>query len=152
MAERKTRTNYRAVAGMTLVSLLLCGLFFPLLITGIAQVLFPAQANGEVVQLDGRPVGSVLIAQQFSSARFLHPRPAGDSASGVDPDIQLQDALAQVPRIHNATGIPSEAIDGIIAQHTEGTLWVFGTPYVNVLEVNLALVYAYPSVYNSTAA
>jgi len=146
------KASYRPVVGIALVSLLLCGLFFPLLITGIAQLLLPYQANGQMVQLDGHQVGSVLIAQEFNSAKFLHPRPANASASGVDPDIPLQDALAQVPRISGATGIPAESVTSIIVQHTEGQFWIFGSPYVNVLRVNLALTQSFPSAYNLTSA
>ena len=147
----KPKPNYKPVVGIALVSLLLCGLLFPLLITGIAQLFFPSQANGEMLKLDGSPVGSALIAQQFTSPRFLQPRPANASASGVDPDVPLQDALAQVPRIHNATGIPSGELTALIGRHVEGTFWVFGSPYVNVLKVNLDLISSYPRVYNSTA-
>jgi len=147
-----SKPDYRPVVGIALASLILCGLFFPLFITGLAQLIFPYQANGQIVQLNGRPVGSVLISQQFTSPLFFHGRNESDpttaSASGVDPDIPLDQALAQVPRISNATGIPEDAIRSIVLQHVEGTLWIFGAPYVNVLRLNLALIAAYPSVYN----
>ncbi|MBI2648547.1 MAG: potassium-transporting ATPase subunit C [Thaumarchaeota archaeon] len=139
--------SYRSALGLAIISLLMCGLFFPLLITGIAQALLPYQANGEIVQLNGRDVGSILIAQNVSSPVFFHPR--NDSASGVDPDITLQDAYSQIPRIHNATGISSDALVGIINQNVEGTLWIFGSPYVNVLRLNLLLATTYPSVYKA---
>lgn len=139
--------SYRSALGLAIISLLMCGLFFPLLITGIAQALLPYQANGEIVQLNGRDVGSILIAQNVSSPVFFHPR--NDSASGVDPDITLQDAYSQIPRIHNATGISSDALVRIINQNVEGTLWIFGSPYVNVLRLNLLLATTYPSVYKA---
>lgn len=141
----KGNPTYRPALGLAIISLLMCGLFFPLLITGIAQALLPYQANGEIVQLNGRDVGSILIAQNVSSPVFFHPR--NDSASGVDPDITLQDAYSQIPRIHNATGISSDALVRIINQNVEGTLWIFGSPYVNVLRLNLLLATTYPSVY-----
>lgn len=139
--------SYRSALGLAIISLLMCGLFFPLLITGIAQALLPYQANGEIVQLNGRDVGSILIAQNVSSPVFFHPR--NDSASGVDPDITLQDAYSQIPRINKATGISSDALVRIIDQNVEGTLWIFGSPYVNVLRLNLLLATTYPSVYKA---
>jgi K+-transporting ATPase ATPase C chain len=120
-------------------------LFFPLLVTGIAQVFFPYQANGEIVQLNGKAVGSNLIAQNFTLPIFFHPR--NDSASGVDPDITLQDAYSQIPRISNATGIPADSLTYIVNQNQEGTFWIFGSPYINVLRVNLVLIKEYPSIY-----
>lgn len=58
------------------------GLGYPLLVTGVAQVLFPGQADGSRVGVDGKTVGSSLIAQGFSGARWFHPRP---SVTGYDP-------------------------------------------------------------------
>jgi K+-transporting ATPase ATPase C chain len=136
----------RPVVGMALVSLLLCGVFFPLLITGVAQVLLPYQANGEVVQFNGRAVGSILIAQNFSLPFFFHPR--NNSASGVDPDITVRDAYTQVARISQATGIQATALDSLIDQNTDRVSVALEVPYVNVLVLNLALVNAYPSVYS----
>jgi K+-transporting ATPase ATPase C chain len=146
MTENKEKSNFKPIIGLTVISLLICGLFFPLLVTGIAQVFFPYQANGEIVQLNGKTIGSNLIAQNFTLPIFFHPR--NDSASGVDPDITLQDAYSQIPRISNATGITSAALTNIVNQNQEGTLWIFGSPYVNVLRINLLLIKEYPSVYS----
>ena len=143
---KKQKWHFRTAITLTLLSLLICGIVFPLLVTGLAQIFFPNQANGEIVQLNGQSVGSNLIAQNFTLPIFFHPR--NDSASGVDPDITIQDAYSQISRIQNATGIPIEALTQIVNQNTEGTYWIFGSPYVNVLRLNLALVKAYPSVYS----
>ena len=134
---------------LAIVSLVLCGLIFPLLVTGFAQILFPYQANGDLVQFKGRNAGSVLIAQNFTSPMFFHPRNASDSASGVDPDITVQDAYSQIPRIQAATGITSDALRHIVDQNVERTIWIAGEPYVNVLKLNLILAQSYPSVYQS---
>ena len=149
--EQKEKWNFKPIIGLALVSLLICGLFYPFLITGIGQVFFPNQANGDLVQLNGQTVGSNLIAQNFTLPIFFHTRneTASPSASGVDPDILLQDAYTQIPQISNSTGISSAALTNIVDQNQEGTFWVFGTPYVNVLRVNLVLIKDYPSVYGN---
>ena len=141
--------NLRPIIGLTLVSLVICGLFFPLLITGIGQVFFPYQANGEIVQLNGQAVGSNLIAQNFTLPIFFQERNESQSASGVDPDITLQQAYSQIPSISNATGIPVDSLTNIVNQNQEGSLWIFGSPYINVLRINLLLIKDYPSIYGN---
>jgi K+-transporting ATPase ATPase C chain len=143
---RKQKWRFRQAISLALLSLLICGIIFPLLVTGLAQVFFPNQANGEIVKFNGQAVGSNLIAQNFTLPIFFHPR--NESASGVDPDITLQDAYSQISRIQSASGIPTETLNQMVNQNTEGTYWIFGTPYVNVLRLNLALVKTYPSVYS----
>ena len=68
---------------MTLVTTLLLGVVYPLVITGIAQVVFPDQANGQLVERDGRVIGSRIIGQGFSSPGYFRPRP---SAAGMGYD------------------------------------------------------------------
>lgn len=132
---------------MALVSLVICGLIFPLVITGLAQAFMPYQANGEIVQLNGRNIGSNLIDNNFTLPVFFHAR--NDSASGVDPDITLQDAYSQIPRISNATGISSAALTQVVNSNVEGVFWIFGSPYANVLKLNLVLIQNYPSAYKN---
>jgi K+-transporting ATPase ATPase C chain len=139
--------NLKPIIGLTLVSLLICGVFFPLLIMGIGQVFFPYQANGEIVKLNGQDIGSSLIAQNFTLPIFFQERNESQSASEVDPDITLQQAYSQIPRISNATGIAADSLLNIVNQNQEGTLWIFGSPYVNVLRINLVLIKEYPSIY-----
>ncbi len=153
MTEQKEKWNFKPVIGLALVSLLICGLFYPFLITGIGQVFFPNQANGDLVQLNGQTVGSNLIAQNFTLPIFFHTRnetdPTTASASGVDPDITLQDAYSQIPGISNATNIPETSLTNIVNQNQEGTFWIFGNPYVNVLRINLLLIKDFPSTYGN---
>ncbi len=151
MTEQKEKWNFKPVIGLALVSLLICGLFYPFLITGIGQVFFPNQANGDLDQLNGQPVGSNLIAQSFSLPIFFHTRneTTSPSASGVDPDITLQEAYSQIPSISNATNIPKASLTNIVKQSQEGTFWIFGNPYVNVLRINLLLIKDYPSIYGN---
>jgi len=151
MTEQKEKWNFKPIIGLTLVSLLICGLFYPFLITGIGQAFFPSQANGDLVQLNGQSVGSNLIAQSFTLPIFFHTRneTALPSASGVDPDITLQDAYSQVPQISNATGISVDSLTNLVDQNQEGTFWIFGSSYVNVLRVNLVLIKDYQSIYGN---
>src|SRR5712664_4285226 len=136
--KQEFRQIYGPAARLAVISLVLCGLVFPLAVTGIAQVFLPSQANGSLVQFHDKTIGSSLIAQNFSLPIFFHPR--NDSASGVDPDITVQDAYSQIPRISSATGISVDMLQQIVNQNEEGTFWIFGTPYVNVLRLNLALI------------
>ena len=61
---------------VTLALLLICGLAYPLLLTGISQVIFPKQANGSLVTVNGKTVGSSLEGQDFTDARFMKCRPS----------------------------------------------------------------------------
>ncbi len=67
---------------MTIATTVLLGIIYPLLVTGVAQVLFPRQANGELIEANGKVVGSRLIAQAFTGPAYFHPRP---SAVSYDP-------------------------------------------------------------------
>jgi K+-transporting ATPase ATPase C chain len=75
---RDLPTALIAVVAMTIVF----GLAYPLAITGIAQVVFPGQANGSEVSFDGKAVGSKLIGQEFKGKAYFHSRPSATEYSG----------------------------------------------------------------------
>jgi K+-transporting ATPase ATPase C chain len=69
----------RSAALMLLVLTLLTGVLYPLVVTGVAQLVFPAQANGSLVVRDGKPVGSSLIGQPFDDAKYFWSRGSATS-------------------------------------------------------------------------
>jgi potassium-transporting ATPase KdpC subunit len=75
--------HLKTALSMTLVTTVLLGVVYPLAITGLAQVLFPDQANGQLVTRSGRVVGSRIIGQRFTSPGYFFPRP---SAAGTGYD------------------------------------------------------------------
>jgi potassium-transporting ATPase KdpC subunit len=180
-----------AVAATFSLAVVLCGVY-PLVVWMISQGLFPHEADGSLIQRGGNIVGSELIAQNFSSPKYFHPRPsaAGEagfdagsssgsnlgplskkladavkerveayraenelppgalvpadavtaSGSGLDPHISLKNAFLQTPRVAQARGVGSKALEKIIHANTEGRdFGIFGEPRVNVLKLNLAL-------------
>jgi potassium-transporting ATPase KdpC subunit len=149
---KKWYNHARPIIGMAIISLLICGMFFPLLITGIAQATMPYQANGELATVRGQVVGSYLIDNNFTQPIFFHARyenttnSANESASGVDPDITVPEALSQVPRISNWTNIPQANLNQIVKTNEEGTYWIFGSPYVDVLQLNIFLINHYQNL------
>lgn len=182
-----------AAIRMALVTLVLLGVAYPLLVTGIAQVAFPKQANGSLLTApDGTTVGSALIGQRFTGAKYFHGRPSAAgpegydpsasgasnlgptskalvdrvgaevaaavrdnpglssgavpvdmvtaSGSGLDPDITLANAYAQIPRVVVARSLPPTAVRAMVdAQATGRQFGVLGEPRVNVLLLNIAL-------------
>src|SRR5579872_880591 len=69
---------------MTVATTILLGIIYPLVVTGLAQLIFPKRANGQLIQKDGRTIGSSIIAQSFSSPGYFHPRPSF-AGNGYDP-------------------------------------------------------------------
>ena len=89
----------------------LCGFIFPFVITGIAQVVFPDQANGSLVEQDGRITGSELIGQNFSKPEYFHPR---TSAAGAGYDGALSGGT-------NLGPISGKLINGIHNKLSDGS-------------------------------
>jgi potassium-transporting ATPase KdpC subunit len=188
----------RPAVVLTLLLTILTGLLYPGVVTVLAQVIFPYQANGSLHYVNGKLVGSDLIGQYWTSSRYFHGRPsvtvnpstgmpepyAADnstasnlgptnaalikavqqraaelkkenpnaptgpvpvdlvtsSGSGLDPDISIEGALYQVPRIAAARGLSQDVVKQLVMNHVQGRfLGIFGEPYVSVLDLNLAI-------------
>src|SRR5579885_1703248 len=69
---------------MTVATTILLGIIYPLVVTGLAQLIFPRQANGLLIQKNGRTVGSSIIAQGFAGSEYFHPR-LSFAGNGYDP-------------------------------------------------------------------
>jgi len=72
-------TQLRSAAMLLVLLSILTGLVYPVLVTGIAQVVFPRQANGSLMEQDGQPIGSELIGQAFADPRYFWSRPSATS-------------------------------------------------------------------------
>jgi len=178
---------------MAVLTLVVLGLLYPLAVTGIAQVFMPAKANGSLVtSSNGTIVGSSLIGQGFTDAKYFRGRPSAAGAdgydatassasnlaptskalvdsvasrvasavaenpglkagavpvdmvtasgSGLDPDITLANAYAQVARVAAARGMTDAAVRGIVDANVTGRQFgILGEPRVRVLLLNLTL-------------
>jgi len=78
------KKNLMVAVRFTVVTTILFGLGYPLLVTGLSQWMFPKQANGSLIEKNGQVVGSRLLGQGFSGDKYFHPRPS-NAGNGYDP-------------------------------------------------------------------
>lgn len=114
-------SSLRPAAVLLLLFTLLLGLAYPALITGVAQVAMPVQANGSLIRDGSGVIGSELIAQGFASPRYFQPRPSAagkgydasaSAATNLAPGSKdLRDAVAERVQAAGATGpIPADLV------------------------------------------
>jgi K+-transporting ATPase ATPase C chain len=103
-----------------LVFTVLCGVVYPLVITGISQIAFDHEADGSLIRRDGVVVGSELLGQGFSAPQYFWPRPSAAGASGYDGSASggtsagptneafLETVTARVAEYRAANGLPGD--------------------------------------------
>lgn len=152
-----------------LIITILCGIVYPLVVTGFAQLFFPEKANGEITligqnftdvrYLIGRPTEGINLSPVSKEAQALvndrrdfleNLDPTNDkeipkdllmsSGSGVDPNISVKAAEYQIERIARGRDLSKEQVTNIINKNiNERFLGIFGERTVNVLKVNISL-------------
>lgn len=100
---------------LTFVLMIITGLVYPGIVTGLAQLMFPRQANGSlIVAQNGQVIGSALIGQSFSRPEYFHPRP---SAAGAGYDDTLSAGTNKGPTDRKlADTLIAQAVDSVVAQ------------------------------------
>src|SRR5260370_37882732 len=113
--------NLKVAILMTIVTTILLGVVYPFVVTGLAQLIFPKQANGELITLNGKIVGSRLIGQPFSSPGYFRSRP---SAAGNGYDAGNSGGLNLGPTNKNLIDRVNGDVRKIHAEstHTQGLM------------------------------
>lgn len=125
------RTSLRPALVVLLALTLLTGIAYPLAVTGIAQLVFPHQANGSLIRERGRIVGSELVGQSFTGARYFHGRPSASGKGGYDASASsgtnlapgskdLRDAIAGRIAALRAEGVKSPIPADLVTSSASG--------------------------------
>ena len=75
---------------LTIILILICGLAYPLVVTGLGQILFPHQANGSIIRVNGRAVGSELIGQNFNNDKHFSGRVSANNYNVSDDGLEIE--------------------------------------------------------------
>jgi K+-transporting ATPase ATPase C chain len=108
------RRQLRPALVLTLVLCVITGALYPAIVTGLAQILFPRQANGSMIAEDGRVIGSAILGQGFSGIGYFHGRP---SAAGAGYDATASGGTNKGPTDAKlADTLIAQAVDSAVAQ------------------------------------
>lgn len=194
ISNRLATTGFNPIAICTRSALmiiaftLILGIVYPLTVTGLAQYLFPYQANGSLITKNNKVIGSEMIGQDFRKGAYFQSRPSATSpnpynaasssgsnlgatnpklkevvservqswrmkkgnnlsvpsdlvtasSSGLDPNITEEAARYQASVVAKLRKLPEQTIQALITMHVQKGL-TGATPYVNVLQLNMAL-------------
>src|SRR5580765_1098509 len=92
------KKNLLTAVWFTLITTVLFGVLYPLAVTGLSQVLFPKQANGQLIERNGRLVGSAIIGQSFTGPGYFHSRPSS-AGTGYDASSSSGSNLAPTNKL-----------------------------------------------------
>jgi K+-transporting ATPase ATPase C chain len=96
-------TLLRPAISLFVLLSVLTGLIYPFAVTGVAQLVFPAQANGSLILRDGKPVGSALIGQSFTDPRYFWSRPSATAPTPYNAGASTGSNLGPLnPALHEA--------------------------------------------------
>jgi K+-transporting ATPase ATPase C chain len=112
------RKNLLIAVLMTIVTTILLGVVYPLAVTGLAQALFSDQANGQLIERDGRVIGSRIIGQGFSSPGYFRPRP---SAAGTGYDAANSAGTNLGPTNRKLIDAVKAAVDAAARENPDAT-------------------------------
>jgi K+-transporting ATPase ATPase C chain len=104
------RGQVRPAVTLTLILCVLTGVVYPGVVTGLAQVLFPRQANGSLIAVGGNVIGSRLIGQAFARPGYFHPRP---SAAGAGYDAMASGGTNEGPTSHALAESIAARVDSV---------------------------------------
>lgn len=98
---------------------IICGFAYPLVLTGISQIVFPDQANGSIVEMDGKAVGSSLVGQDFTDQRLFHCRPSAYNYNTYTQEEKENDTYSGVSSGSNNYAVSNPELEKRLNEEIE---------------------------------